>query len=66
MNKQPDVDSLIHQGRAGSYYGSAVQSPRAARFRGIRFLVNVVCSGDTKYTTVTDPKGTFLHFAEAG
>ena len=59
MNKQPDMDKLIHQGRAGSYYGGAVKVSGGA-LPWDPILVNVVCSGDTKYTTVTDPKGNFL------
>ena len=59
LNKQPDMDSLIHQGRAGSYYGGAVKVSGGA-LPWDPILVNVVCSGETKYTTVTDPKGNFL------
>ncbi|MBV9885711.1 MAG: tetratricopeptide repeat protein [Acidobacteria bacterium] len=59
MNRQPDMDSLIHQGRAGSYYGGNVKVSDGAQ-PWDPILVNVVCNGDTKYTTATDPKGNFL------
>jgi tetratricopeptide (TPR) repeat protein len=59
MNRQPDMDSLIHQGRAGSYYGGAVKVSEGAQ-PWDPILVNVICNGDTKYTTSTDPKGNFL------
>ena len=59
INKQPDMDSLIHQGRAGSYYGGVVKVSGGA-LPWDPILVNVVCNGETKYTTVTDPKGNFL------
>jgi tetratricopeptide (TPR) repeat protein len=58
-NRQPDMDQLIHQGRAGSYYGGAVKVSSGA-LPWDPILVNVTCNGDTKYTTVTDPKGNFL------
>ncbi len=58
-SRQPDMDSLIHQGRAGSYYGGTVKVSEGA-LPWDPILVNVVCNGDTKYTTVTDPKGNFL------
>jgi tetratricopeptide (TPR) repeat protein len=58
-NRQPDMDQLIHQGRAGSYYGGNVKVSDGAQ-PWDPILVNVVCSGDTKYTTATDPKGNFL------
>jgi tetratricopeptide (TPR) repeat protein len=58
-NRQPDMDNLIHQGRAGSYYGGTVKlSDGALPWDPI--LINVVCSGETRYTTVTDAKGNFL------
>ena len=59
MNRQPDMDSLFRQGRAGSYYGGNVKVSDGAQ-PWDPILVNVVCSGDTKYTTATDPKGNFL------
>jgi tetratricopeptide (TPR) repeat protein len=58
-NKQPDMDSLIHQGRAGSYYGGTVKLSGGA-LPWDPILVNVVCNGDTRYSTVTDAKGNFL------
>jgi hypothetical protein len=58
-NRQPDMDSLIRQGHAGSYYGGAVKVSEGA-LPWDPILVNVVCNGDTKYTTATDPKGNFL------
>ena len=58
-NRQPDMDNLIHQGRAGSYYGGTVKlSDGALPWDPI--LINVVCGGETRYTTVTDAKGNFL------
>src|ERR1700743_3675882 len=59
MNKQPDIDSLIHQGHAGTYYGGTVKVASGA-LPWDPILVNVVCNGDTRYTTATDPKGNFL------
>jgi len=58
-NRQPDMDSLIRQGHAGSYYGGTVKVSEGA-LPWDPILVNVVCNGDTKYTTATDPKGNFL------
>ncbi|HEX3119735.1 MAG TPA: tetratricopeptide repeat protein [Candidatus Acidoferrum sp.] len=58
-NRQPDMDSLIRQGHAGSYYGGTVKVSEGA-LPWDPILINVVCNGDTKYTTVTDPKGNFL------
>jgi tetratricopeptide (TPR) repeat protein len=58
-NRQPDMDSLIRQGHAGSYYGGAVKVSEGA-LPWDPILVNVVCNGETKYTTATDPKGNFL------
>ena len=55
----PTWITLIHQGRAGSYYGGTVKvSDGALPWDPI--LVNVVCNGETRYTTATDPKGNFL------
>jgi tetratricopeptide (TPR) repeat protein len=59
MNRQPDMDSLIHQGHAGSYYGGTVKLSGGA-LPWDPILINVVCSGDTRYTTVTDAKGNFI------
>jgi tetratricopeptide (TPR) repeat protein len=57
--RQPDLDNLIHQGRAGSYYGGTVKlSDGALPWDPI--LINVVCNGDTRHTTVTDAKGNFI------
>jgi tetratricopeptide (TPR) repeat protein len=58
-NRQPDMDNLIHQGRAGSYYGGTVKLSGGA-LPWDPILINVICSGDTRYTTVTDAKGNFL------
>jgi tetratricopeptide (TPR) repeat protein len=58
-SRQPDMDTLIRQGHAGSYYGGTVKvSDGALPWDPI--LVNVICSGETRYTTATDPKGNFL------
>lgn len=59
MNRQPDMDSLIHQGRAGNYYGGTIKVSGGA-LPWDPILVNVTCNGETKYTTTTDPKGNFL------
>ena len=59
MNQQQDINSLIRQGHAGSYYGGTVKVSEGA-LPWDPILVNVVCNGDTKYTTSTDPKGNFL------
>jgi tetratricopeptide (TPR) repeat protein len=58
-NRQPDMDTLVHQGRAGSYFGGNVKVSEGA-LPWDPILVNVVCSGETRYSTVTDPKGNFL------
>jgi tetratricopeptide (TPR) repeat protein len=58
-NSRPDMDTLIHQGRAGSYYGGTVKLSGGA-LPWDPILINVVCNGDTRYTTVTDAKGNFL------
>ncbi|HUE44098.1 MAG TPA: tetratricopeptide repeat protein [Candidatus Sulfotelmatobacter sp.] len=59
MNRQPDMDTLVHQGHAGSYYGGNVKvSDGALPWDPI--LINVVCNGETRHTTATDPKGNFL------
>jgi tetratricopeptide (TPR) repeat protein len=58
-NRQPDMDSLIRQGHAGSYYGGTVKVSEGA-LPWDPILVNVVCNGDVKFTTSTDPKGNFL------
>jgi tetratricopeptide (TPR) repeat protein len=58
-SRLPDTDSLIHQGHAGSYYGGTVKVSEGA-LPWDPILVNVICNGDTKYTTATDPKGNFL------
>jgi hypothetical protein len=58
-NRQPDMDSLIRQGQAGSYYGGTVKVSEGA-LPWDPIVVNVVCKGETKFTTVTDPKGNFL------
>jgi tetratricopeptide (TPR) repeat protein len=58
-NRLPDTDTLIHQGRAGSYYGGTVKVSEGA-LPWDPILVNVVCKGETRYSTVTDPKGNFL------
>ena len=56
---QPNMDALIHQGRAGSYYGGTVKlSDGALPWDPI--LINVVCHGDTRHTTITDAKGNFI------
>lgn len=55
----PDMDALIHQGRAGSYYGGTVKLAGGA-LPWDPILINVVCNGETRYTTVTDAKGNFL------
>jgi tetratricopeptide (TPR) repeat protein len=58
-NRQPDMDTLVHQGHAGSYYGGNVKvSDGALPWDPI--LINVVCNGETRHTTATDPKGNFL------
>ncbi len=59
VNKQPDMDTLIRQGHAGSYYGGVVKVSSGA-LPWDPVLVNVVCNGETRYTTATDPKGNFL------
>jgi len=64
-NRQPDMDSLIRQGRAGSYYGGNVKVSEGAQ-PWDPILVNVICNGDTKYTTATDPKGNFLIAPKTG
>ena len=53
------MDSLIRQGHAGSYYGGTVKVSEGA-LPWDPILVNVVCNGETKFTTATDPKGNFL------
>ena len=58
-NQQPNMDQLIRQGRAGSYYGGVVKVS-SGNLPWDPILVNVICNGDTKYTTATDPKGNFL------
>lgn len=58
-NRQPDMDSLIHQGHAGSYYGGEVKVSGGA-LPWDPILINVICNGQTHYTTTTDPKGNFL------
>jgi tetratricopeptide (TPR) repeat protein len=58
-NRQPDMDALIHQGRAGSYYGGTVKLSGGA-LPWDPILVNVVCNGDTRHTTITDAKGNFI------
>jgi tetratricopeptide (TPR) repeat protein len=58
-NRQPDMDTLVHQGHAGSYYGGNVKVSAGA-LPWDPILVNVVCNGETKHTTATDPKGNFL------
>ena len=57
-NNRPDMDNLIHQGRAGSYYGGTVKLSGGA-LPWDPILINVVCNGDTRHTTVTDAKGNF-------
>jgi tetratricopeptide (TPR) repeat protein len=58
-NNRPDMDNLIHQGRAGSYYGGTVKLANGA-LPWDPILINVVCSGETRHTTVTDAKGNFI------
>ena len=58
-NNRPDMDNLIHQGRAGSYYGGTVKLSGGA-LPWDPILINVVCNGDTRHTTVTDAKGNFI------
>ena len=59
MNQQTDMSTLIRQGHAGSYYGGVVKVSEGA-LPWDPIMVNVVCNGDTKFTTATDPKGNFL------
>ena len=58
-NNRPDMDNLIHQGHAGSYYGGTVKLSGGA-LPWDPILINVVCNGDTRHTTVTDAKGNFI------
>jgi len=58
-NRQPDLGALVHQGKAGSYYGGDVKVSGGA-LPWDPILVNVVCNGKSQYTTTTDPKGNFV------
>jgi tetratricopeptide (TPR) repeat protein len=59
MNRQPDMSTLIRQGHAGTYYGGTV-SVSGGALPWDPILVNVICNGENRYSTTTDPKGNFL------